>query len=200
MSSTDHIYHLAASRLGDKCDRSMTLVKLLDNNAVFHFHFLNDFHLCALESALSAWVSYYTMTLKEPYVMSMLPPPPLLRQCIATFAVDEGSLLLDMGWFVLFFLLGYYTKTNMLHSQRNWIMGLLQHVLKTVLYMNAILRRTKNKAWEYRGMFEIQKSGDKTSSGEIGLDIRTHASPKVGQDQVSGLTKEFGPTVGLLTP
>ena len=35
-------------------------------------------------------------------------------------------------------------------------------------------------------MFEIQKSGDRTSSGEIGLDIRTHASPKVGQDQVSG--------------
>ena len=35
-------------------------------------------------------------------------------------------------------------------------------------------------------MFEIQKSGDKTSSGEIGIDIRTHASPKVGQDQVSG--------------
>ena len=35
-------------------------------------------------------------------------------------------------------------------------------------------------------MFEIQKSGDKTSSGEIGLDIRTHASPKMGQDQVSG--------------
>ena len=38
-------------------------------------------------------------------------------------------------------------------------------------------------------MFEIQKSGDKTSSGEIGLDIRTHASPKVGQDQVSGGVK-----------
>ena len=35
-------------------------------------------------------------------------------------------------------------------------------------------------------MFETQKSGDKTSSGEIGLDIRTLASPKVGQDQVSG--------------
>ena len=33
---------------------------------------------------------------------------------------------------------------------------------------------------KYRGMFEIQKSGDKTSSGEIGLDIRTHASPKTG--------------------
>ena len=39
---------------------------------------------------------------------------------------------------------------------------------------------------KYQGVFEIQKSGDKTSSGEIGLDIRTHASPKVGQDQVSG--------------
>ena len=39
---------------------------------------------------------------------------------------------------------------------------------------------------KYRGMFETQKSGNKTRSGEIGLDIRTHASPKVGQDQVSG--------------
>ena len=45
----------------------------------------------------------------------------------------------------------------------------------------------KCKAKEkYRGMFEIQKCGDKTSSGEISPDIRTHASPKVGQDQVSG--------------
>ena len=40
-----------------------------------------------------------------------------------------------------------------------------------------------NKA---RGMFETRKSGNKTSSGEICLDIRTHASPKVRQDQVSG--------------
>ena len=39
---------------------------------------------------------------------------------------------------------------------------------------------------KYRGIFESQKSGDKTSLGEIGLDIRTYASPKVGQDQVSG--------------
>ena len=35
-------------------------------------------------------------------------------------------------------------------------------------------------------MFETQKSGKKTSSGEIGHNIRTHASPKVGQDQVTG--------------
>ena len=47
----------------------------------------------------------------------------------------------------------------------------------------SFLYRAKEK---YRGVFEIQRSGDKRSSGEIGLDIRTHASPKVGQDQVSG--------------
>ena len=35
-------------------------------------------------------------------------------------------------------------------------------------------------------MFETQKSVDKTSSEEIGLNIRTLASPKVGKDQVSG--------------
>ena len=40
---------------------------------------------------------------------------------------------------------------------------------------------------KYRGVFEIQRTGDKTSSGEIGLDIRTHVSPKVGQDQVQNL-------------
>ena len=39
---------------------------------------------------------------------------------------------------------------------------------------------------KYRGMFETQKSKNKTSSGDIGLNIRTFASPKVGQDQVSG--------------
>ena len=32
-------------------------------------------------------------------------------------------------------------------------------------------------------MLEIQKSGDKTSSGEISLEIRTHSSLKVGQDR-----------------
>ena len=35
-------------------------------------------------------------------------------------------------------------------------------------------------------MFESQKAGNKTSSGEIGLNIRPLASPKVGRDQVSG--------------
>ena len=44
----------------------------------------------------------------------------------------------------------------------------------------------KSKKHKYRGMFETQKSGYKTSSGDIGLNIRTLASPKVGQDQVWG--------------
>ena len=35
-------------------------------------------------------------------------------------------------------------------------------------------------------MFEIQTPGTKTSSREIRLNIRTHAGPNVGQDQVSG--------------
>ena len=30
-------------------------------------------------------------------------PLPILRLCIALFAVAEGWLLLDIGWFVLFF-------------------------------------------------------------------------------------------------
>ena len=34
-------------------------------------------------------------------------------------------------------------------------------------------------------MFVTQKYGKKKSLGEIGLNIRKHASSKVGQDQVS---------------
>ena len=55
------------------------------------------------------------------------------------------------------------------------------------IYEKSVSFKARLRAKEkYRGMFEIQKSGDKTSSGVIGLDITTHASPKVGQDQVSG--------------
>ena len=46
-------------------------------------------------------------------------------------------------------------------------------------------RRCKQKQ-KYWGMFETQKSRNKTSSGDIGFNIRTLASPKLGQDQVSG--------------
>ena len=41
---------------------------------------------------------------------------------------------------------------------------------------------------KYRGMFETQKSRNKTSSGDTGLNIRTLASPKVRQDQVGQKT------------
>ena len=34
-----------------------------------------------------------------------------------------------------------------------------------------------------RGMFETQKFDNKTSSGEVGLNIRKLASLKIGQDQ-----------------
>ena len=34
-------------------------------------------------------------------------------------------------------------------------------------------------------MFETQKYGNKPYSGEIGLNIRTHPSPKLGKDKVS---------------
>ena len=52
-------------------------------------------------------------------------------------------------------------------------------------YRVHVLDLVKQKQ-KYRGMFETQKSRNKTSSGDIGLNIRTLASPKVGQDQVSG--------------
>ena len=56
----------------------------------------------------------------------------------------------------------------------------------TIIIIISFATMTIKGKERYRWVFEIQKSGDKTSSGEIGLYIRTNASPKVGQDQVSG--------------
>ena len=64
--------------------------------------------------------------------------------------------------------------------------------IHAVLYVEELLhqrhqyRKGDQAKKKYRGVFGIQGAGDKTSSGEIGLDIRTHASPKVGHDQMSG--------------
>ena len=52
--------------------------------------------------------------------------------------------------------------------------------------MRIVTKSLLKEKQKYRGMFETQKSGNKTSSGGIRLNIRTLASPKVGQDQVSG--------------
>ena len=43
-------------------------------------------------------------------------------------------------------------------------------------------KKKTQKKQMYRGMFETEKSGNKTSSGETGLNIRTLAILKVGQD------------------
>ena len=51
----------------------------------------------------------------------------------------------------------------------------------TILVFNMTWWATFHKQKQkYRGMFETQKSRNKTSSGDIGLNIRTLASPKVG--------------------
>ena len=44
----------------------------------------------------------------------------------------------------------------------------------------------KNQKRSTEGCSKFKSPETRTSLGEIGLDIRTHASPKVGQDQVSG--------------
>ena len=77
-----------------------------------------------------------------------------------------------------FFHLNDWTTKNLFAPPLEWIQ-VTTHSIRNI----SIRFQAKEN---YRGVFEIQKSGDKISSGEIGLDIRTHASPKVGQDQVSG--------------
>ena len=57
-------------------------------------------------------------------------------------------------------------------------------ISKRGIPLSKLVAKQKKKQ-KYRGMFETQKSWNKTSPGEIGLNIRTLASPKVGQDQVS---------------
>ena len=52
-------------------------------------------------------------------------------------------------------------------------------------YSEPQMKRYKQKTEVPRDV-RNSKSGNKTSSGEIGFNIRTFASPKVGQDQVSG--------------
>ena len=55
----------------------------------------------------------------------------------------------------------------------------------TDFYLNHFTEKRNKAKQKYRGMLEPQKSGNKTSSGEIGLNIRTHESPKVWQDKVT---------------
>ena len=59
-------------------------------------------------------------------------------------------------------------------------------VLREDKFIYQILGQYLKPKQKYRGMFETQKSGNKTSSRDIGLNIKTFAIPKVGQDQMSG--------------
>ena len=52
--------------------------------------------------------SYFVKLYDVPVGFVTPPPPPSFRQCIALFAVAEGWLLLDIRWFVLFFLYDFY--------------------------------------------------------------------------------------------
>ena len=48
-----------------------------------------------------------------------VPPPLILRLNIAYFAVAEGWLLLDIGWFVLFFYQPSISEKNVMFNQRD---------------------------------------------------------------------------------
>ena len=67
MSSTDQIYHLAASRLGDKCDRSMTLGKLLENKAQF-FIFISEVNMASRKQNCSKMPKLALLTHKGTFV------------------------------------------------------------------------------------------------------------------------------------
>ena len=79
----------------------------------------------------------------------------------------------------------YYAPFAVLRYIFFWKWGIVSDRCMCHVYMYVSFELPKAKE-KYRGMFTTQKSGNKTSSGEIGLDIRTHESPNVGQDQVSG--------------
>ena len=76
---------------------------------------------------------------------------------------------------------GFFLKSKGHNSAENYSTGpKIKLNLRIPLTHKIIYSEFQFKAKEkYRGVFEIQRSGDKTSSGEIGLDIRTYASPKM---------------------
>ena len=61
-----------------------------------------------------------------------------------------------------------------------------QNTKKSKKLIARLMYVKQNRSTMYRGMFETLKSGNKTGSGEIDLNIKTLAIPKVGQDHVSG--------------
>ena len=67
------------------------ILKFTRGSAVFHN---------TMRKLTSIIQSLYLYFIK---IVPFCPHPPFLRLCIALFAVAEGWLLLDIGWFVLFY-------------------------------------------------------------------------------------------------
>ena len=78
-----------------------------------------------------------------------------------------------------------FIKTFKIHFYKHYAMNKISWYIfasaLSIVFGHKCIVEAKQK---YRGVFETQKSENKTSTGDIGLDIRTHASPEMGQDQV----------------
>ena len=85
------------------------------------------------------------------FLLVLYPPPPILRLNIANFAVAEGWLLLDIGWFVLFLwftasLRPSSSKFCLLQQQLLFSLLNVRNSLATVLkYKERLLRRCINE-------------------------------------------------------
>ena len=133
-------------------------------------------------NSLTFWTIFFTENIRYPFKIFPV---------IGTWGTKYlNSLIINVSFLLANCLEMYKMRCNR-QVNKNYFPFLHNFIEITILAFlgfagrksRGILMEAKEK---YRGVFEIQKSGDKTSSGEIGLDIRTHASPKVGQDQVSG--------------
>ena len=81
----------------------------------------------------------------------------------------------------------YVDRPIVVNKTLSWLIAVILNKWKIVqrFFSLVFILAVYKQKQTYRGMFENQKSGNKTSSGDIGLNIRTLASPKVGQDQLS---------------
>ena len=93
--------------------------------------------------------------------------PPILWLNIAYFAVAEGWLLLDIGWFVLFFYGGnistIVTFLTLLHLEK----GQWHHSISAQIYFY-LLRKHFNNSFDrlsvYRGIFKLAIQTDSTTN------------------------------------
>ena len=70
-------------------------------------------------------------------------------------------------------------------TESNTLQGYVTSVMDSEGGCKEQKKKKKTTTQKYRGMFETRRSGNRTSSGDIGLNIKILSSPKVGQDQVS---------------